>query len=219
MALRERVAVYERWVQNAAGVCGAAAKGNLEPRLLRVDAPGELGEMLHAINDLLDITDAFVRESGASLTYAANGKYFRKVLERGMLGSFGRTCAVINRATDRMAETSAELEAAGAQREKLAQEFDETISGIIDAVAAASTELQATAEGLTDIAAEFTMMMANRQLDPDIETVFLMADEEFAHVSSSLIKQIAPLSSDERLARFVPGAIIPALRAKIPEKT
>jgi pantetheine-phosphate adenylyltransferase len=69
---------------------------------------------------------------------------------------------------------------------------------------------------LTDTATEFTMMMANRQLDPEIETVFLMADEEFAHVSSSLIKQITPLSSDEKLARFVPAVIVPLLRAKIP---
>lgn len=69
---------------------------------------------------------------------------------------------------------------------------------------------------LADIAAEFTMMMANRQLDPSIETVFLMADEEFAHVSSSLIKQITALSTDEMLARFVPAEIIPALRQKIP---
>lgn len=68
---------------------------------------------------------------------------------------------------------------------------------------------------LTDIAAEFTMMMANRQLDPDIETVFLMADEEFAHVSSSLIKQITPLSDDVMLARFVPREIIPALKSKL----
>ena len=68
---------------------------------------------------------------------------------------------------------------------------------------------------LTDLAGEFTMMMANKHLDPGIETVFLMADEEFAHVSSSLIKQIAALADDEMLARFVPTAIIPALRAKI----
>lgn len=68
---------------------------------------------------------------------------------------------------------------------------------------------------LTDIAAEFTMMMANRQLDPGIETVFLMADEEFAHVSSSLIKQITPLSTDEMLARFVPPEIIGELRTKL----
>jgi pantetheine-phosphate adenylyltransferase len=68
---------------------------------------------------------------------------------------------------------------------------------------------------LTDLAAEFTMMMANKHLDPGIETVFLMADEEFAHVSSTLIKQIAALADDEMLARFVPREIIPALRAKI----
>jgi len=68
---------------------------------------------------------------------------------------------------------------------------------------------------LTDLAGEFTMTMANKHLDPGIETVFLMADEELVHVSSSLLKQIAPLADDEMLARFVPRVIIPALRAKI----
>jgi pantetheine-phosphate adenylyltransferase len=68
---------------------------------------------------------------------------------------------------------------------------------------------------LTDIQDEFTMTLANRKLDPDIETVFLMADEEFSHVSSSLIKQITPLANDEELARFVPRAIVPRLRAKL----
>ena len=71
---------------------------------------------------------------------------------------------------------------------------------------------------LTDLAVEFTMTMANRHLDPGIETVFLMADEEFSHVSSSLIKQITPLTSDEILARFVPREIIPLLRAKLAER-
>ena len=68
---------------------------------------------------------------------------------------------------------------------------------------------------LTDLAGEITMMLANRELDPDIETVFLMADERFAHVSSSLIKQITPLATDEELARFIPKSIIPRLREKI----
>jgi pantetheine-phosphate adenylyltransferase len=70
---------------------------------------------------------------------------------------------------------------------------------------------------LTDIAAEFTMMMANKHLDPDIETVFLMADEEYAHVSSSLIKQITPLATDEKMASFFPREIIPDLRRKTSE--
>lgn len=69
---------------------------------------------------------------------------------------------------------------------------------------------------LTDIAAEFTMQMANRHLDPGIETVFLVADEEFAHVSSSLLKQIAPLADDQMLRRFVPDEVVQVLRRKIP---
>ncbi len=68
---------------------------------------------------------------------------------------------------------------------------------------------------LTDIAAEFTMMLANRELDPDIETVFLMADQRLAHVSSTLIKQIAPLADDEKLAGFVPRPVISVLREKL----
>ena len=71
---------------------------------------------------------------------------------------------------------------------------------------------------LTDIAGEFTMMMANQQLDPEIETVFLMAAEQYAHVSSSLLKQIAMLSdNDEQLAKFVPREIIPSLRERMRE--
>lgn len=69
---------------------------------------------------------------------------------------------------------------------------------------------------LTDIAGEFTMMMANRQLDPEIETVFLMASERYAHVSSSLLKQIAAVSDDdEQLAKFVPRGIIQPLRERL----
>ncbi|MEL6895527.1 MAG: pantetheine-phosphate adenylyltransferase, partial [Planctomycetota bacterium] len=69
---------------------------------------------------------------------------------------------------------------------------------------------------LTDIAGEFTMMMANRQLDESIETVFLMADDKYAHVSSSLLKQIAAMNvDDQRLAKFVPRKIIPAIRRQM----
>jgi pantetheine-phosphate adenylyltransferase len=68
---------------------------------------------------------------------------------------------------------------------------------------------------LTDLESELTMMMANRQLDPEIETVVLMADGEFAHVSRSLIKQIAPIADDAELARFVPAEVITELRKKM----
>ncbi len=67
---------------------------------------------------------------------------------------------------------------------------------------------------LTDIDAEFTMTLANRKLDPAIETVFLMSDAAYSHISSSLLKQITPLADDEALLRFVPAPVVTALRRK-----
>ena len=69
---------------------------------------------------------------------------------------------------------------------------------------------------LTDIEAEFTMTLANRQLDPGIETVFLMADAQYSHISSSLLKQIAPVASDQELAQFVPPVILTRIAEEIP---
>ena len=64
---------------------------------------------------------------------------------------------------------------------------------------------------ITDIHAELTMMMANRRLAPDVETLFMIADGELAHVSSSLIKEIARLASAEELGRFLPGNVVDAV--------
>lgn len=68
---------------------------------------------------------------------------------------------------------------------------------------------------LTDIEAEFTMTLANRKLDPAVETVFLMADAQYSHISSSLLKQITPLADDAALLRFVPPPVVQALRRKL----
>ena len=68
---------------------------------------------------------------------------------------------------------------------------------------------------ITDIPAELTMMMANRRLAPDIETLFMIADGDLAHVSSSLIKQIAPLAGEAELHRFLPDSAVKAVRAKL----
>jgi pantetheine-phosphate adenylyltransferase len=68
---------------------------------------------------------------------------------------------------------------------------------------------------ITDIAAELTMMMANRRMAPDVETLFMIADGELAHVSSSLIKQIATVANDAELSRFLPPNVVAALRAKL----
>jgi pantetheine-phosphate adenylyltransferase len=68
---------------------------------------------------------------------------------------------------------------------------------------------------LSDMEHEFTMSLANRKLDPGIETVFLMSDDEYSHISSSLIKQIATLGGERDLHRFVPEPVVRAILEKI----
>jgi pantetheine-phosphate adenylyltransferase len=67
---------------------------------------------------------------------------------------------------------------------------------------------------LSDMEYEFTMSLMNLNLDPEIETVFLMAKEEFSHVSSTLLRQIAAFGGD--LSKFLPEPVRKALieRAK-----
>lgn len=68
---------------------------------------------------------------------------------------------------------------------------------------------------LSDMEYEFSMTLTNQRLDPEIETVFLMADGEYSHVSSSLIKQIARYGGEASLARFVPPELIVPVMNKI----
>ena len=72
---------------------------------------------------------------------------------------------------------------------------------------------------LTDIDAEFTMTLANRKLDPGVETVFLMADAQYSHISSSLLKQITPLADDAALLKFVPPPVVAPLRRTLSGQT
>jgi pantetheine-phosphate adenylyltransferase len=65
---------------------------------------------------------------------------------------------------------------------------------------------------LSDMEYEFTMSLMNLNLDAEIETVFLMAKEEFSHVSSSLLRQIAALGGD--LSKFLPEPVRTALIAR-----
>ncbi len=68
---------------------------------------------------------------------------------------------------------------------------------------------------LSDMEYEFSMTLTNQTLDPGVETVFLMADGEYSHVSSTLIKQIALLGGEGSLTKFVPPELIAPIMSKI----
>jgi pantetheine-phosphate adenylyltransferase len=65
---------------------------------------------------------------------------------------------------------------------------------------------------LSDFEFEFNMALMNRHLEGDIETIFVMPNEQFSYTSSSLVKQIAKLGGD--MAHFVPANVAKALKKK-----
>ena len=69
---------------------------------------------------------------------------------------------------------------------------------------------------LSDFEYEFQMALTNRKLAPDIETLFLMPNEDYSYVSSSMVREIASLGGD--VEKFVPPAVAAALKTKLARK-
>lgn len=66
---------------------------------------------------------------------------------------------------------------------------------------------------VADYEYELRMALMNRRLEPNIETVFLVAAEEFSYVSSSLMKQVFTLGG--RVEGLVPRTVEAKMREKL----
>ncbi|RMG97418.1 MAG: pantetheine-phosphate adenylyltransferase [Deltaproteobacteria bacterium] len=64
-----------------------------------------------------------------------------------------------------------------------------------------------------DFESEFRMALANRDLDPGLETMFLVPDPALMYVSSSLVREIAGHGGD--FGRFVPPPVEAAMRERV----
>jgi len=65
---------------------------------------------------------------------------------------------------------------------------------------------------VADFEYEFQFAHMNRQLAPEIETIFLPTNEENFYVSSSLVREVGRMGGD--VARLVPAAVMPTLKKK-----
>jgi pantetheine-phosphate adenylyltransferase len=77
-------------------------------------------------------------------------------------------------------------------------------------------EAQVILRGLravSDFEYEFQLAGMNRHLAPEIETMFLTPAEQYAYISSSLVREIAGLGGD--VTPFVHKKVVAALRGRI----
>jgi pantetheine-phosphate adenylyltransferase len=69
---------------------------------------------------------------------------------------------------------------------------------------------------VSDFEYEFQMTGMNQRLDPDIETVFLMADPQHQAIASKLVREIALLGGD--VSAFTTPYVAEALKKRVPRK-
>jgi pantetheine-phosphate adenylyltransferase len=65
---------------------------------------------------------------------------------------------------------------------------------------------------VSDFEYEFQLAGMNRRMAPDIETLFLTPAEQYAYISSSLVREISRLGGD--VSTFVAPVVQAALRER-----
>jgi methyl-accepting chemotaxis protein len=164
----------------ASNVMARLAKGDYEARITGIREGGELGELLHRINDVTDRTDAFVREAGASMHAVTNQIYYRRVIEKGMVGTFLAGSRMMNAATSAMGQKVEQFRS-------MADQFEQTIRTVTNQVTLAASEVEDTAKTMSE-AAESTnhesmaVAGAAEQASGNVQTVASAAEELSASI-------------------------------------
>lgn len=143
--------IPQETMQRALSLLQAASRGDFEVRARVGDLAESDQVLLIAINDLIDIVDAYVRESQASMRFASQGKFFRRMIQRGLPGAFGAGARVINEATLAMDKQGQLLQQARQDRYELADEFEQAISNLSTQMVETSNRMRGMAEKLNQL--------------------------------------------------------------------
>lgn len=65
----------------------------------------------------------------------------------------------------------------------------------------------------SDFEYEFQMALTNRKLAPEVETLFMMPQEEHSYVTASMVREIARYAGDT--SSFVPRTVLPHIKAYV----
>lgn len=159
-------------------VCKSVAKGNLETRIfLPVEKGGMIEELRQSINQFIDITDAFVRESKYTVDSICRNHFYRKIIKTGLHGSFVNAADIINFSNDKSFEKNQAII-------KLAEVIQEIVGGRalvktggnsiasqgIESIAAATEENSAS---IDEINRQVTEAVTNtRQADACVQQLY-----------------------------------------------
>lgn len=106
MALIGTVAItrHKRIIDELYDIVHDAADGKMGVRVNNRQTQGYLAPLQNAVNQLLDLTEAFAKEAAGAMGHASRGSYYRKILPRGLRGDLIGYAGTVNAALDAMHE-------------------------------------------------------------------------------------------------------------------
>ncbi|NIZ00435.1 methyl-accepting chemotaxis protein [Thalassospira lucentensis] len=141
-------------IKKALDVVLAAAEGDYEARITNVDSHADMRELFIAINRLIDRNDAFLRESAASMGAVSENRYYRRIVETGLVGEYLSSAKRINAAT---ASIEQKLSGFGA----ILDDFKSGSLDVVDDIASAANALSDASGEANSIARETSTRSTN----------------------------------------------------------
>lgn len=151
------IALYLFWIswkslgdiQKASACVALAASGDVNARILHIRSQkNETGVLSLRINQLLDVLEAFLKESEASMQAAARRHYYRKIIKTGMPGIFGKSADGISQVMDLMKERDESFEK---ELSYMTDKFDQNITSFLSDLSESSDILGSISKDLTTL--------------------------------------------------------------------
>jgi len=92
-------------VRSVGELLESAHRGELESRITHITDKGEFAHLSWNANNLLDQLEIFMREIKAGVTKASQNQFHRKVICKGLVGSFNYNCGLVNQGIDAMEQS------------------------------------------------------------------------------------------------------------------
>jgi methyl-accepting chemotaxis protein len=170
-AMRREVEEYRNFLELVSHVATDAAAGDLEARLIHIDDSDRFAKVARAVNHLLDMTDAFLREAGAALEHASQGHFYRRVLLQGMRGTFRHKSQLINDATETLGRNTYSMKqveqeiTVSAEMSQTAKREAAEASAVVAELGKSSARISEVLKSISQIAWQTKLLALNAKIE------------------------------------------------------
>lgn len=174
-------------VRSVGAILNNAHKGELESRITHIKDQGEFADLAWNANNLLDQLEIFMREIKAGVTKASQNKFHRKVICKGLVGTFNYNCGLVNQGINAMEQSYRSIQRTA---------INANLSGIGQGVSGGLSVIQ---KDLTTNISELDKIVEKSKSTADHSSQTVLELEDIITKLSSLIELIQ-ISNDAIIA-------------------